>query len=295
MELERIAAVDAHEGPVYVADEDALYFTSHPAGGRSSIKRLALATGTVAVAVADANGANGMTLDRDGRLVVCEQGSLSAPAAITRIDRFTRSREVVVDSWSGLPLNSPNDVVVARDGALWFTDPSYGWLQGFRPRARVGDFVYRHDPATGRTDVVADSFNKPNGIALSPDERTLYVTDSGANQEPGSFYPEMPHHVMAFDVLGGRRLGCGRLFAVIAPGFPDGIKCDAEGRVYVSSASGVQVFAPDGDALGQIDVPGAVNLCFGGPGLLITNDTAVWAAELDAKGASTWKPSAIAA
>lgn len=290
----RLASVDAHEGPVYVAGEDALYFTSLPVHGRSSIKRLSLATGAVDVVVEHANGANGMALDREGRLVVCEQGSLTSVAAIARIDRVTGEREVVVDSWAGLPLNSPNDVVVAEDGAIWFTDPSYGWLQGFRSKPRVGDFVYRHDPASGRTDVVADSFDKPNGIALSPDERTLYVTDSGANQEPGSFHPSRPHHVMAFDVLHGRRLGSGRLFAVIASGFPDGVKCDADGRVYVSSGAGVELFAPDGEPLGRIDLPGAVNLCFGGPGLLITTDTAVFAAELDAKGDSQWKPSAIA-
>ncbi|MDQ3936165.1 MAG: SMP-30/gluconolactonase/LRE family protein [Actinomycetota bacterium] len=297
MDTVRLVSTDAHEGPVYVPGEDALYFTSLPAGGRSAIKRLDLASGEVEVFVPHANGANGMTLDRDGRLLVCEQGSRFTPARITRMDRSTRERTTVVDNWAGLPLNSPNDVAVARDGAVWFTDPSYGYLQGFRPQPQVGDFVYRHDPATGRTDVVADNFNKPNGIAFSPDERTLYVTDSGANQTPGSFHPEMPHHVMAFDVLDGRRLGPGRLFAVISPGFPDGLKCDAAGRVYVSSSSGVQVFAPDGDPLGQISLPGAVNFCFGGPELdrlFITNDEAVWAADLNARGASSWKPSAIA-
>lgn len=91
-------------------------------------------------------------------------------------------------------MNSPNDVVVAGDGAIWFTDPSYGHLQGFRPAPEVGDFVYRHDPATGQTAVVGDGFDKPNGIAFSPDERTLYITDSGSNQEPGSYYVDRAHH-----------------------------------------------------------------------------------------------------
>jgi gluconolactonase len=293
--LARVAETDAHEGPVYVADEDSLYFTSLPAGGRVAIKRLVLGSGRVEVVRDHANGANGMTLDREGRLVVCEQGSRFEPARIARLERG--EWVTVVDGWNGLPLNSPNDVVVAGDGAVWFTDPSYGFLQGFRPKPQVGDFVYRHDPATGRTDVVADNFNKPNGIALSPDERTLYVTDSGANQEPGSFHPEMPHHVMAFEVRDGRHLGPGRLFAVISPGFPDGLECDAVGRVYVSSFSGVQVFAPNGDPLGQIRLPGAVNFCFGGrelDRLFITDDTAVWAADLNAKGAESWKSSAIA-
>jgi gluconolactonase len=295
--LVRVAVTDAHEGPVYVADEDSLYFTSVPAGGRSAIKRLHLPTGRVEVVCRSANGANGMTLDNQGRLVVCEQGSHLQPARITRISRRHGRRETIVDGWRGLPLNSPNDVVVARDGAIWFTDPSYGFIQGFRPRPQAGDYVYRHDPGSGQTEVVADSFVKPNGIALSPDERTLYVTDSGANQEPGSFHPELPHHVIAFEV-DGTHLGPGRLFAVVTPGFPDGIKCDATGRVYVSSSSGVQVFAPSGDALGQIRLPGAVNFCFGGARsdrLFITDDAAIWAADLNTKGVSSWKPSAIAA
>jgi gluconolactonase len=116
--------------------------------------------------------------------------------------------------------------------------------------------VYRHDPATGHTTVVADGFDKPNGIALSPDERTLYVTDSGANQEPGSYYVTRPHHIKAFDVIGGRRLRGERLFAVITPGFADGLKVDRDGYVYASSFSGVQVFAPDGELLGEIHLPG---------------------------------------
>jgi gluconolactonase len=297
--LELVVRTDAHEGPVYAADEDALYFTSLPRAGSDGpvvdVRRLALdgerfglEPERVSTLRADANSANGMTLDGEGRLVVCEQGSMTRAARIARMDRATGKGELVVQSWEGHPLNSPNDVLVASDGAVWFTDPSYGHLQGFRPQPAVGDHVYRHDPRTGRTTVVADSFVKPNGIALSPDERTLYVTDSGANLEPGSLYPDLPHHVVAFDVRNGRHLGPARLLSVVTPGFPDGLKVDAEGRVYTSSFSGVQVFCPDGDPLGEIRLPGAVNFAFGGPGrnvLFITNDTAVWAAVLDAKGA----------
>jgi gluconolactonase len=289
-----LAGVDAHEGPVYFADENALYFTTLPRPGvdRSpsvQIKRLSLEEpDEVSVLVDDAHGANGMASDREGALIVCEQGSSWQPPRISRIDRATGEAETVLEGWRGTRLNSPNDVVVASDGAIWFTDPSYGHLQGFRPPPEIGDYVYRHDPATGETAVVADSFDKPNGMAFSPDERILYVTDSGANQEPGSFYTDRPHHVQAFDVLDGRRVSGERLFAVITPGFPDGLKVDRDGRVYASSFSGVQVLAPHGELLGEIRLPGAVNFCFGGPErdlLLITTDTAVWAAVVAAKGA----------
>jgi gluconolactonase len=242
----------------------------------------------ISLLVAQASGGNGMASGRDGRLIVCEQGSRCEPARISRLDRTSGEREGVVEDWRGLPFNSPNDAVVASDGAIWFTDPSYGHLQGFRPAPVVGDFVYRHDPATGDTTVVADGFDKPNGIALSPDERTLYVTDRGANQEPGGYYRTRPHHIKAFDVTGGTRVNGERLFAVVTPGFADGLKVDRDGRVYASSFSGVQVFDPEGERLGEIHLPGAVNFCFGGPAhdlLLITTDSAVWAAALAAKGA----------
>jgi gluconolactonase len=290
--LVRVADVDAHEGPVYVPGEDALYFTTLPQRDglgvpRVQIKRLPL-DGEPTVVRADANAANGMALGRDGRLLVCEQGTPSTSARITAFDPSSGDLETLVDNWCDLRLNSPNDVVQASDGTIWFTDPTYGFLQGFRPRPVVGDRVYRFEPASGRLRVVADSLDKPNGLALAPDERTLYVTDSGANQEPGSFYPDRPHHVVAFDVAPfSARLTNERVFAEISPGFPDGIKCDADGRVYVSSSTGVQVFSPEGERLGEIELPGAVNFTFGGPGrnvLFITADTAIWAATFHAKG-----------
>jgi gluconolactonase len=265
-----VVEVDAHEGPVYVPEEHALYFTSVPAPD-SAIKRLALGSGEVSVVRADANRANGMALHPDGRLVVCEQGTRSTPARIALVDRATGAAETLVDGWGGLPLNSPNDVVVHSDGAVWFTDPSYGWLQGFRPPPMLGDAVYRHDPATGSTTVVAQGFDKPNGLALSPGERVLYVGDSG----------EATHRVEAFDVVGGRSLTDRRVLAVIDPGYPDGIEVDGDGRVYVAGPAGVDVFAPDGQRIAAIAIPGAVHLAFGGPDrLYVTADTAVWSAAI---------------
>lgn len=286
--LELVAEADAHEGPVYVREEDALYFTSVPRDGRVAIRRLDLGSGDVTTVREPANRANGMTLAPDGHLVVCEQGGPTEPARITLVDRRSGATETLCDEHDGVPFNSPNDVVVDRRGSVWFTDPSYGHLQGFRPRPHAGDHVYRRDGATGTVEVVASSFDKPNGLAFSPDQRTLYVTDSGANQEEGSFYEDRPHHVVAFDVVDARRLAGERLFAVTVPGFPDGIKTDSEGRVYASSAGGVQVFDASGALIGRIALPGAVNFTWSGDRsnvLLITTDTAVWAAELDAKGA----------
>jgi gluconolactonase len=264
-----VAEVDAHEGPAYAGSS--LFFTT--VRPDVAIKRLLL-DGLEAAAIetvsADANAANGMTPGPDGRLLVCEQGSLSKPARISALDPMSGEAETVVEAYDGLPLNSPNDIVVRRDGTIWFTDPSYGHLQGFRPQPALPDAVYRYDPGTGDLTVVTTDFDKPNGLAFSPDERTLYVGESGANP-----------HVRAFDDVGDR------VFAVV-PGYPDGIKVDTAGRVYSSCDDGVQVFDAAGDLVDEIELPGAVNFCFGGPErnvLFITTDTAVWAAVMETKGA----------
>lgn len=306
--LVKVVETDAHEGVVYVSGEDALYFTTLPAPPSGSdtgppsvaIKRLALdgdrfplGNERISVVRQPANMANGMTLDASGALVICEQGGPLEPARIARCDLATGKLESLVDAWKRLPLNSPNDVVVKSDGTVWFTDPSYGYLQGFRPEPKLGDRVYRYNPATGQLAVVADSFNKPNGLAFSPDESVLYITDSGANQEPDTFYEELPHHVRAFDVKEGGHLENDRLFRVTSPGFPDGIKVDAEGRVYTSAFSGVQVSNTLGDLIGEIRLPGAVNFTFGGPGnhiLFIAANHAVWAASLAATGVAERRP-----
>jgi gluconolactonase len=287
---------NAHEGPVYVKDEHALYFTTAPEPGPKNIAIMRLQLSGDAFPFAaqapetvrqPSNMANGMTLDRDGRLVICEQGTKETCAQISRMDLKARKIETVVDQWRGLRFNSPNDVVVKSDGTVWFTDPNYGEIQGFKNAPEVGAFVYRHDPATDETAVVADSFNKPNGLAFSPDETMLYITDTGANQAPDTYFVGLPHHVRSFDVVDGRHLRNERLFAVVSPGVPDGIKLDAQGHVFTSSGTGVQVFTPQGDLMGEIIAPGVANFSFGGPNndvLFILGDTNIWQAKLQVAG-----------
>jgi gluconolactonase len=290
-----IPNVNAHEGPVYVRGENALYFTTAPVttnipsfGDRNvAIGRLDVATGKVSTFVAESNMANGMTLDRQGQLLICEQGSLETNARISRMNLKTKKVETVVDHWFGLPFNSPNDIVEKSDGTIWFTDPAYGSLQGFRPKPLVGDFVYRYDPADDSVSVVVDSFKKPNGLCFSPDESILYVNDSGAIEGPNTYYVDLPHHIRAFDVADGSHLVNERLFAVVTPVIPDGLKVDSKGRVYSSSGTGVQVFDTTGKILGEILAGGVANFCFGGKGnnmLFMMCDTAINIATIAAKG-----------
>lgn len=292
---ETVANVNAHEGPVYVRGENALYFTTVPVttnipafGDKNvAIGRLDVASGKVSTFVNETNMANGMTLDREGRLLICEQGTLETDARISRMNLKTKKVETVVDHWFGLPFNSPNDVVEKSDGTIWFTDPAYGSLQGFRPKPLIGDFVYRYDPADDSVTVVVDTFKKPNGLCFSPDESILYVNDSGAIEGPNTYYVDLPHHIRAFDVADNSHLVNERLFAVVTPVIPDGLKVDSQGRVYSSSGTGVQVFDATGRILGEILAGGVANFCFGGPAnnmIFMMCDTAINIATVAATG-----------
>jgi len=292
-----LARCDAHEGPTYLPEDDALYVTTAPSGRplAAQIKRIALdgdradpgaEQGTVVPGMAVMP--NGMTA-WGSHLLVCEQGGSDSPARLSALDPRSGATTAVVQDCDGRPLNSPNDVVVRRDGTIWFTDPTYGHLQHFRPPPELPDALYRFDPTTGRLRMVADDLDKPNGLVFSPDETVLYVADSGAVQQPGSYHPDRPHHVYAYDVVGGTALGPRRVLDVPSSGTPDGLAVDEDGRVYVCCADGVRVLTPDGTLLGRIAVPGgAVNLTFGGRDrdrLYITADTAVWVAVLNTRGA----------
>src|SRR5262249_50534237 len=175
----RVVETEAHEGPVYVADDDALYFTTVAMRDERGVPQVAirrldldglrfpLDPGRISTVREPANAANGMTLDHAGFLLVCEQGTFDTPARISRVDRASGAAETVVEG-RGSRLNSPNDVLVRPDGTIWFTDPSYGHLQGFRPEPEAGDLVYRYHPAADELSVAADGFDKPNGPAFAP-------------------------------------------------------------------------------------------------------------------------------
>ena len=200
--------------------------------------------------------------------------------------------EVVVSQYQGRRFNSPNDVIVKRDGTIWFTDPPYGILsdhEGHRAESELGDnYVFRFDPASGALDVVSTLIEEPNGLAFSPDESVLYVSDtSAALQQDGGGN----HHIIAFDVVMGRTLMHPRIFAVVTPGLSDGFRIDARGWLFTSSADSVQVFHPDGTRLAVIPVPEKVgNLTFGGPErdeLFICATTSLYRIRLNARGLQT--------
>jgi gluconolactonase len=267
------------EGPVYFADGDYLLWSDLP---NNRIMQFVEGAG-VRVFRQPSNNSNGNTRDRQGRLVTCEHGAR----------RVTRTEPdggitVLADNYRGKRLNSPNDVVVKSDGSVWFTDPPYGILsayEGGKSASELGAcYVFRLDPGDGGLSIVADDFLKPNGIAFSPDETTLYVADTGASHDP-----EGPHHIRAFAVEGGARLSKGRIFAEINPGLADGFRLDRDGNLWTSAGDGVHCFSPAGELLGKIKVPEVVsNVTFGGPKrnrLFITATTSLYAIYVAQEGA----------
>jgi gluconolactonase len=189
----------------------------------------------------------------------------------------------LVDTVDGKKLNSPNDVVVKSDGIIYFTDPDYGLKTDPATKQKVGreqpgNFVYRHDPKTGKTTALVRDFVQPNGLAFSPDEKFLYVADSGA-----------PKHIRRFAVAADGTLGGGEVFCKLDVGAPDGIRVDRAGRVWSSAGDGVQIFGTDGKLIGKILVPESpANLCFGGADgktLFITARKSLYAIQVAVTGA----------
>ena len=241
------------EGPVWFADHECLLWSDIPA---NRINRLT-ADGKVSVFRADSNHTNGNTRDRQGRLVSCEHSS----RRVTRTE-IDGAITVLAESFEGKPLNSPNDVVVKSDGTIWFTDPDYG-LRLHKPggvKQQARDNVFRLDAATGALTAVATDFDKPNGLAFSPDEKSLYVADSAITDGPGR-----NSHIRRFAVNADGSLSGGEVFATTV-GIPDGMRVDVEGNVWASAGAKIDVYAPDGKLLGQIvNFPAPVtNLTFGG-------------------------------
>lgn len=204
--------------------------------------------------------ANGHTIDLQGRIINCEHGR----RCISRTD-FGGETTILVDKFDGKRLNSPNDVVVKKDGTIWFSDPRYGILsndEGYKADSEIGsDNVYRFDPDTQELTCVADDTIRPNGLAFSPDESLLYVTDTSASHDDDG-----RHEIRVYTVnADGKSLSNGKTFAVVEPGLPDGFRLDNKGNLYVSSLDGIQIYRPDGVRIAKIGVPEKIaNLTFGG-------------------------------
>jgi gluconolactonase len=266
------------EGPVWFGDHRCLLWSDIP---NNRMMRWDESTGAVTTFRSPSNYANGHTRDGQGRLVSCEH----LTRRVTRTE-YDGSITVLIDEFDGKPLNAPNDVVVASDRSVWFTDPGYGIMSNYEGRQaplELPTAVYRLDPDSGTAEAVILGLNRPNGLCFAPDESLLYVVDSGST----------PKSIHVYDVDEGI-VGSGRQFADMSPGGADGIRCDSDGNLWAGASGGeghdgVHVFASDGTVIGQILLPEiCANLCFGGTArnrLFMAASQSVYALYVNATGA----------
>jgi len=267
------------EGPVYLPSEGAVMYSDVRMD--RAIRWTEAGGGTVWRQPNDHT--NGNTLDREGRVVHCEHGNRRI--ARTELDGTRRG---LIDHHDGKPLNSPNDVVVKSDGTIWFTDPPYGIVledEGHpAPQEQDGCYVFRFDPASGELSVASDALVHPNGLAFSPREELLYVSDTSAALDPAG-----DHHIVALDVVGGQRLEDPRIFKVMEPGLADGLRVDENGDVWSSAADGIHLIGAYGADLARVRVPEVTSNCvFGGwdgRRLFITASSSLYAIETLVRGA----------
>lgn len=271
------------EGPAYFPAGRYLIWSDIP---NNRLLRYDETDNQVSVFRQPSNNTNGNCVDRMGRLISCEH--LGRRVTRTEIDGTIT---VLADRYQGKRLNSPNDVVVKSDGSIWFTDPAYGidWdYEGERAESEIGGcHVYRLDPQSDALEIVADDFVRPNGIAFSPDESRLFIADTGATHHENG-----PRHIRVFDVIDGKRLRGGQIFAECTAGFFDGFRFDEDGRLWTSAFDGVHCYNQAGALIGKIRVPEIVgNLCFGGikrNRLYICGTTSLYAYYLLLRGAKTF-------
>jgi len=247
------------EGPVWLPRQQIFVYSDIPA---SKMYRWTKADG-ISVFRDPSNQANGNTVDNEGRLLTCEHES----RRVTRTEH-DGTITVLADQHKGGKLNSPNDVIVKRDGTIWFSDPDFG-IAG-RKHEQTGNHVYRLDPGVKEPVQVTTDFLAPNGLCFSPDETLIYIAEDDFTNG----------RIRRMRVTKDNTLEDDGVFTLITPFVPDGMRVDAKGRVYSTAGDGVQVFRPDGKMIGKFLTPAtAANCCFGGSdgkSLFITAGTSVW-------------------
>jgi gluconolactonase len=275
------------EGPAWFGGGRYLIWSDIP---NNRMLRYDECDGSVSVFRSPSNNSNGNTVDGLGRLITCEH----LGRRVTRTEHDGKIT-VLADRYNGKRLNSPNDAVVKSDGSIWFTDPSYGILIDLEGATSEMEQevcrVYRIDPKNGAVSVVADDFVKPNGLAFSPDEKQIYIVDTGATHQVDG-----PKHIRRFDVASdGKTLKNGKVFAECTVGIFDGLRVDRDGRIWTSAGDGVHCYDPDGTLVGKIRIPEIVaNVCFGGARLnrlFICGTTSLYSAYLAVNGVGypkTW-------
>jgi len=278
VEIEEVGSgFEFTEGPIWNHVEQHIVFNDIP----GNTMRRWRPDGSIEIWRQPSNMANGNTYDGEGRIVTCEH----ATSRVTRTES-DGSVTVLATHYGGKELNSPNDIVVKSDGAIYFTDPSFGRMEYYgRPREQQLSFqgAYRLDPDSRELALLVDDFDQPNGLCFSLDESQLFINDT------------MRAHIRVFDVNGEGTLENGRVWAEVtggSDGAPDGMKVDSEGNLYVTGPGGIHVFDPDAACLGVIKMPqGCANFCWGDDdlkSLFVTASTSLYRVRVQVTGRRTF-------
>ncbi len=260
------------EGPAYIPHLKKLVWSDIP-----NNRMLQLVNGTISEYKNPSNYCNGNTIDNNENLISCSHGG----RCIYKTDD-NLNQKILVDNFQGNKFNSPNDVCVKSDDTIWFTDPPYGILsdyEGYKGEQEYsGCNVFCFDPSTQSLNVIISDLDRPNGIALSPNENRLYVADTGENIK----------HLYSFDLIDGK-VSNKKLIYDFKPFFSDGFRCDKDGNIWTSAGKAIKCFNTNFELIGQIKIPELVsNLEFGGEEgniLYITATTSLYSIELNQQGA----------
>ena len=260
------------EGPIFLQEKNIIVWSDIP---YNRMLFYNLSDSSTGVYRYPSNFSNGNSVDLDDFMITAEHGR----RCISRTD-INGNVDIITNKYNGMRYNSPNDLVCKSDGTIWFTDPQYGILsnhEGYEARSETvfnGVYLVNND---NKVELLTSEIDAPNGIAFAPDEKTVYITDTG---ETGNIF--------AFDVS-NNRISNKRIFATPRPGKPDGIKVDSEGNLFSSAWDGVQVFSPKGELIAKIQIPEqrTANLCFGGKNfseLYIASDKSMYKIKMETSG-----------
>jgi gluconolactonase len=292
-----------HEAGVYMKDTNKLYVTSNYESLENPInitivdiannysirttnyKDVEMANGGTSYYPPSSPGFPSSNTTRPSHLLFCAEGTFESASALVAVNPSTNESTVLLNNFLGRNFSSVNDVRQHPEtGDIWFTDADYGYFQHFRDAPTIPKQVYRFSPVTGEIQVVATDFDQPNGLEFSPDLKTLYVTDTGAQHFERNF--TRPASIYAFDVVDGKRLANRRTFVYVDTGFPDGIHCDTEGNVWAGCGDGVHVWNSEGLLLGKIWIGvDSNNFAFIPGGVVVFSNAQLWVVEgVKAKG-----------
>lgn len=270
--IKKISSVNAHEGPVCVESQNRLYFSTLPnyQKAHNEIKYLDLKTNQVYPFITDANMANGMIYDKNHHaLIVAEQGSRKKKGGIYQYDLTNKKQQIIMNQFQNKDFNSPNKVLMMNKNWLIFSDPNYGYFQGFKDKAKLKNGLYAYHIPSKKLQLISADFSMPHGLAYDFKHKDLYLSDTAALNGKDPYDIKKSHHIYKIHI-DGKIISTPKLLTAVTPGIPDGM-IFLNNKLIVATGSGIQVFTPKGYKIKDIKLnKGAINLTKCHQSLIIT-------------------------